>query len=32
MLSDHNALKLELKNKNKDKKTGKQLETEQLIA
>jgi exonuclease III len=32
ILSDHNALQLELNNKNKDKKTCKQLETEQLIA
>jgi hypothetical protein len=30
--SDHNALKLELNNENKDKKTCKQLETEQFIA
>jgi hypothetical protein len=27
ILANHNALKLELNNKNKDKKTGKQLET-----
>jgi exonuclease III len=32
ILSDHNAIKLELNNKNKDKKKCKQLENEQLIA
>jgi endonuclease/exonuclease/phosphatase family metal-dependent hydrolase len=32
ILSDHNALKLELNNKNNSKKTYKQLESEQHIA
>jgi exonuclease III len=32
ILSDHNALKLEINNKNRSKKTCKQLEAEQYIA